>query len=172
MQQPKQRMRTCHGVSAVEFAVVMPIITMLIVGAIESARGVMVTHSLQAAAQAGCRIYSVEGTTLAQATAIIDQALSNAGISGHTITFDPSAKSAVDTPLEPVSVDVTIPYANVAWIPPNFLAAATLRGSCVMPADIDLSSGGDQNGYSQINDDYEGDGHLRHDDDDDDDDDD
>jgi hypothetical protein len=153
-----------RGVSAVEFAVVLPLIVLLLVGSIEAARGLMVSHSLQEAAQAGCRVYSVEGTTQAQATALIDLAMSNAGVTGYSITYDPAAKAAVDTHMEPVEVTITVPFANVAWLPPSFLSGATLQGNCVMPADMDISDGGDQNGYSDVNDDNEFDGIIRVDD--------
>ncbi len=155
---------TRRGVAAVEFAIVLPLILLLLVGALEGARGVMVTHALQEAAHAGCRVYSVEETTQAQATAIIDQSLANAGVSGYTVSFTPSAKASVDVPLEPVTVSVTVPYANVAWLPPNFLSGAILRGECVLPADVDVSDGGDTNGYVGVDDDQDDDGFVRHED--------
>ncbi|MEQ8211697.1 MAG: pilus assembly protein [Lacipirellulaceae bacterium] len=156
--QPPQR----RAVAATEFAVVLPLIVMLVLGAVEAARAVIVSHALQEAANAGCRVYSVEGTTQANASAIINTAMSNAGLTNHTIVFNPSSKAAVDVPLEPITVTVTIPYSQVAWLPPNFLSGATLQGRCVMPADIDRSDGGDTNGYFDSDDDQENDGNLRH----------
>lgn len=151
-----------RGVSVVEFAVVLPVIVLLLAGAIEAARGVMVSHTLQEAAQAGCRVYSVEGTSRADAEAIIETALSQAGISTYAISFSPSNKESVDIPMEPVTVTITADYSNVAWLPPNFLAGATLRGRCVMPADIDISDGGDSNGYASNDDDNPDDGYERY----------
>ena len=147
--------------AAVEFAVVLPLIVSLLLGAIEVGRGVMVCHALQEAANAGCRVYCVEDTTRAQAAALVDQSLSVAGISGYSIQYDPPSKSAVDTPLEPVTVTVSVPYDQVAWLPITFLNAATLRGTCVMPADIDISDGGDDDGYSPGSDDNPTDGNDR-----------
>jgi TadE-like protein len=151
-----------RAVAAVEFALILPLIVLLLLGAIEGARAVMVTHALQEAAQAGCRVYSVEGSTKAQASAIIDTALLNAGVSNYLITFSPTSKADVNVPLEPVSINVSIPYSKVAWVAPIFLSGANLSGNCVMPADLIQSDGGDRNGYVDTNDDHEVDGNFRY----------
>lgn len=151
-----------RGVAAVELALVLPLIVLLLGGAIELGRAVMVAHTLQEAAQAGCRVYSVEGTTQSDALAIINTAMSQAGLTNPTVTFLPSSKAAVDVPMEPVKVTVTLSYANVAWLPVLFLSGSTLKGCSVMPADLDQSDGGDTNGYFDVNDDQEYDGYLRH----------
>ncbi len=56
-----------------------------------------------------------------------------------------------------------MPFADVAWLPPNFMAV-TLQGRSVLPADLEVSDGGDQDGYQITDDDYDGDGYVRHDD--------
>jgi len=143
-----------RGIAAVEFAVMLPLVVLLLLGAVEVGRGVMVSHSLQEAAQAGCRVYSV------------------AGITNQTITFEPPSKGQIDVHMEPVTVTVTIPFVNVAWVSPNFLNGAALQGKCIMPADLDVSDGGDMNGYTLTDDDNVADGFERDDDDNGDDDDD
>ena len=163
------------GTATVEFAVVLPLIVLLLLGAVETGRGVMVCHALQEAAQAGCRVYSVEDSTLSQARAMVDGIMEDAGITNHQIQFSPSSKSGIDIHMEPVSVTVSIPFADVAWLPADFLAGATLQGRCVMPADLSESDGGDTDGHSELDDDNDMDGNLRFsgditDDDDDDDD--
>ena len=160
-----------------EFAIVLPLIMLMLLGAVEVGRGVMVTHSLQEAAQAGCRVYCVEDTTKKQAKKMVKTVMADAGIENYKMKFKPGKKSKVDTHLEPISVTVTVPFAEVGWLPADFLAGATLSGSCVMPADVDHSDGGDSNGYSTLDDDNDTDGFTRFsgdidpDDDDDDDDD-
>lgn len=148
---------------AVEFAVVLPVIVLLLVGSIEMARAVMVAHALQEAAQAACRVYSVEGTTKSQAEALVAKAMSHAEVTDYAVTYEPASKSGVDVPLEPVTVTVTASYSKIAWLPPTYLGGATLQGVCVMPADLDISDGGDQNGYKPTDDDFDGDGNERHD---------
>ncbi|MEN1681374.1 MAG: TadE family protein [Planctomycetota bacterium] len=156
--------RSRPGVAAVELAAVLPLIVMLLLGAIEASRAVMVTHALQEAANAGCRVYSVEEGTKQQALSLISKAMENAGVSGCSVVFDPTTSAEVDVLMEPVTVTVSVPFSQVAWLPSSFLHTATLEGKCVMPADVDISDGGDTNGYTQFDDDHEGDGHERHDD--------
>lgn len=66
-------------------------------------RAVIVPHALQEAAQAGCRVYSVEATTQSDVSAIINTAMSQAGLSNQTVTFSPSSKAAIDVPMEPTT---------------------------------------------------------------------
>ncbi len=153
-----------RGVEVVEFALVLPVIVMLLFGAIEAARGVMVVHTLQEAAQAGCRVYSVKDTSQADATAMIAEAMTRARITNYDTTFNPSNKADVNESGEPVTVTVTTSFANVAWLTPRFLAGKTLRGGCVFPADMNASDGGDTNGYDATLDDNPIDGNTRDDD--------
>ena len=155
---PKRR-----GVEIIEFALVLPLIVLLLCGAIEAARAVMVVHTLQEAAQAGCRVYSVKGTTQADATSIIANAMTHARITNYNVAFKPSKKEDVDVSGEAVTVTVTASFANVAWLSPRFFADKSLRGSCVFPADMNASDGGDTNGYDADSDDNPIDGILRDD---------
>ncbi len=153
-----------RGVEVLEFALVLPLIVMLFIGAIEAARAVMVVHTLQEAAQAGCRIYCVKGTTQADATAMITEAMKHARVTNYSVAFNPAQKDDVDVSGEPVTVTVSISFANVAWLSPRFFAGKSLRGSCVFPADVEVSDGGDMNGYNTADDDNIIDGNLRDDD--------
>lgn len=156
---PKRR-----GVEVVEFALVLPLIVMLLLGAIEAARAVMVVHALQEAAQAGCRVYSVKGTTQADATAMINEAMTRARVTNYMVAFKPAMKDDVDVSGEPVTVTVSASFANVAWLSPRFFLGKSLRGSCVFPADVESSDGGDTNGYNADDDDNIIDGNSRDDD--------
>ncbi len=154
-----------RGVEVVEFALVLPVLVLLMLGAIEAARAVMVVHALQEAAQAGCRVYSVKGTTQAEATSIIAQAMTHAKVTTYSVTFNPATKQEVDVACEPVTVTITTSFANAAWLLPRFLAGKSLQGSCVFPADLDSSDGGDADGYADTSDDNATDGYTRDDDD-------
>ncbi len=143
---------------------VLPLVAMLVIGALEVSRAVMVSHALQEASQAACRVYSVGGTTMADATAIVDAAMANARITNYQVEFVPDKKKDVDKTMKEITVAISVPYADVAWLPPNFLAGATLEGRSVLPADLEVSDGGDQDGYLTTDDDYDGDGYVRHDD--------
>jgi Flp pilus assembly protein TadG len=153
-----------RGVEIVEFALVLPVIVMMLFGAIEAARAVSAVHTLQEAAQAGCRVYCVKGTTQADATSIIAEAMTRARITNYNITFKPSKKEDVKESGKPVTVTVTASFANVAWFTPRFFAGKSLQGECIFPADMNTSDGGDKNGYDATLDDNPVDGITRDDD--------
>jgi Flp pilus assembly protein TadG len=157
-----RRHQTRRGAELVEFALVLPLIVMLFFGAIEAAQAVRVSHSLQEAAQAGCRVYSVKGTTKAQATTVIANAMTQAGITQYNIGFNPPNKADVNVSGEAVTVTVSTSFANVAWISGGIFAEKLLSGACIFPADVNASEGGDQNGYNVLQDDNTQDGMFRH----------
>jgi hypothetical protein len=134
----------------------------LILGSIELGRAIMVQHSLQEAAQAGCRVYSVKANTQAAARNMVDQAMKQADITGYSVQFDPPYNSKIDVSMEPVSVTVSVPYNVVGWLSPTYLTDATVTAKCTMPADVDEES--PDLPYDLTNDDHVGDGHERDDD--------
>ena len=133
----QQNVSRRRGTSVVEFAAVLPLVLLLLLGAIELGRAVMVQHELQGAAQAGCRVYSVSDGTTQDVIDIIDAALAGAGISQYEITYDPPTKSEVDSRLEPVTITVSVDFADVAFFSPDFLSGSTISGSSTMPADVE-----------------------------------
>ncbi|MEM1062107.1 MAG: TadE/TadG family type IV pilus assembly protein [Planctomycetota bacterium] len=155
-----------RGSAVVEFAVVLPVISMLLLGAIELGRGMMAYHALNEAANAAARTYSVRESTQAQANAMVTAAMANAGFSDvdYTVTFDPPTKSEINVPLEPVTVTVSLKFNDVAYITPDYIDGATLVGRCVMPADIASSYGARVKPYDLVDDDNPDDGFERDDD--------
>ena len=114
------RPRRRFGASAVEFAVVASVLFPMILGIIEIGRGLMVVHVLTVASCRGCRIAVVEGRTQSDVTAAVQQVLKGAGITGETITIqvnnapaDPATAKAGDE----ITVNVSIPAANISWVP-------------------------------------------------------
>ena len=146
--QPAKR----RGSSAVEFAVVAPLLLLFLFGALELGRAVMVQHMLQEAAQAGCRLYAVSDATQADATAIIDQAMQQGGVDNYTIEFEPDSKGEIDEPLQAVSVVVRAQYEDIGWIAPFFMDGAVVAGRCTMPADMSDDAGADDDGGSTTED--------------------
>jgi hypothetical protein len=127
-----------RAVAAVEFALILPIIVLLMLGSVELGRGVMVQHALQEAAQAGCRLYTILDADQKDVDDIIAQAMSIAGISDYTVSFKSASKGAIKKDLEPVTVTISVNYNKVAWLSPEFLSDATIAESCTLPADLDL----------------------------------
>ncbi|MCA9246103.1 MAG: pilus assembly protein [Planctomycetales bacterium] len=137
MAPPPKTKRSRRGAAVVEFAVCLPLVVLLMLGMIELGRGVMVQHTMQEAAQAGCRVYSARDTTIDQAEAVISEAMTRAGISNYAVTYDPPTKAAMNVHLAPVTVSISVAYADVAWVTPNYLMGASVDGRCILPADVD-----------------------------------
>jgi hypothetical protein len=134
-----------RAATAVEFAIILPVVVVLLLGAMELGRGVMVQHMLQEAAQAGCRLYCVSDEDLTQQESIdiIELAMERAGIDNYQVVFDPPTKAEIDEHMEPVTVTITASYGDVAWFTPAYLTDAAITGACSFPADLYSSDGDD-----------------------------
>ena len=131
------------GAALVEFALVLPVFLLLIFGGLEMGRAVMVKHILEEAARAGCRVASMQGATTNDVKSVVNQALGKAGLAGYQIEVSPSPPLSAEH-LDPVSVTITVPHSEVAWLPsPRFMGNKSLAGVCIMPAVRDA---GDDNG--------------------------
>ena len=121
-----------RGSAVVEFAVVAPLFITMVFGMIEYGRMVMVQQMLTNAAREGARVGVLDGATTASVQSSVTTYLSNASISGSTVTVNPSPPSSAGYG-QPVTVTVTIPFASVSWIPaPMFLSGKTLTAKSVM----------------------------------------
>ncbi len=127
------RRRSSHrarGVAAVEFAVVLPLLVMILMGIIEYGYVFMVRQTVQQAAREGCRLAVLQTSVdpYANVTGRVDAVMTAANLSGYTISMTHA------TPGDPVeSITVTIPHSEfslVGGIYGNHLDS--LSGSCSM----------------------------------------
>lgn len=128
--------RSCRkqrrGAAVVEFAVVAPLFIMLVFGMIEYGRMVMVQQLIVNAAREGARLGVLDGASTADVTSVVNGYLTNASISGATVTVSPSPPSSAGYGA-PVSVTVSIPFSQVSWLPsPMYLGGKTLTTTTVM----------------------------------------
>jgi hypothetical protein len=122
--------------ATVEMAVVAPVVFLLIMGIIEIARGIMVVHLLNNAAQAGCRVGIIEGQSTANIkNAVISALPSSYGINGETVTVqvndgntDASAAGVGDE----ITVVVTVPASSISWVGVNKFLSGSLQGQYTM----------------------------------------
>lgn len=125
-----------RGVAAVEFAVLLPPVVLIILGAIEAARAFAVQHALQEASTNGCRIYALGDKTQQEAVDMIDLSLADSGFIGYSIQFAPALKDDIDHNLEPVAVTISIPFHKVGFGLGGALAGSTIAATSVLPADL------------------------------------
>lgn len=125
-----------RGAVLVEFALVAPILLLVLLGMIEVGRGIMVTEVLGHAARSGARAASLPHGTSSSVTTTVNDLMTGAELSGYTLQV---LVNGVESDLstvksgDEISVRVSIPYANVTWVGnPRYLDGKTLGGQCVM----------------------------------------
>ena len=132
--------RLRRGTVALEFACVAPLILVFFFAAIEFGRGLMAIHGLETASREACRIAVAWNPTNEDIESAVAGRLSSFGISDYALTIEPDPPTSARQ-WEPVSVRITVPYAEVSWLPlPRFLQTVTLNGSCTLPQESDQSA--------------------------------
>jgi len=127
----RRSQRARPGAAAVEFALVAPLLVMLVLGMIEFGRMMMVEQILTNAAREGARKAVLPGVTKTQVESAVDAYLQNSSVSGQSRTVSPDPGTA--TGGAAVTVTVSVPYSSVTWLPVSwFLSGKTLSASVVM----------------------------------------
>ena len=123
-----------RGVSAVEAALLMPLVLIVLFALLEYGWMFLKANQIQAAARHGARVGAVEAASSADITAAVAQAMTDAGLggSGYVLTIAPS--EAASAPVGTiVSVTVSVPYTNIELMGMPFLPApAELAGATSM----------------------------------------
>jgi Flp pilus assembly protein TadG len=120
-----------RGATAVEFALVSPIVLLIFFGLVEVARGLMVAHLLSNAARLGARAGVIEGQSTANIQSVVTAALAAQGISSDTVTVqvnDGSTDASAANPGDEITVLVTVPVSKVTWIPTGSFLGGNLSG--------------------------------------------
>jgi Flp pilus assembly protein TadG len=127
-------LRSESGASAVEFALLLPVLMMILFGIIEFGFALYQQSILTNASREGARlgiVQSIPAITTAQINAAIDNYLTPAGINPANVTRVIVAGGATGTP---VSVALTLPYTfmvlpNLTALPPmiNLTANTVMR---------------------------------------------
>lgn len=119
------------GVAAVEFAVVSPILFMLLLGMVEMGRALMVQQVLTNASREAARVAIVSSASASGVTTAATNYTTNARVNGATATVSPDPTAAL--PGTTLTVTVSVPYGSVTWVPlPKYLANAQLTASSSM----------------------------------------
>ena len=114
-----------RGAAAVEFAIIAPVFFLLVFGMIEFGRMIMVQQIITNASREGARIAVLDGATTNGVTTQVTNYLDGASISGASVTVTPDPPTDAQWG-EPVTVDVSIPFSNVSWLPaPMFVGSDT-----------------------------------------------
>ena len=120
------------GVAAVEFAVVMPVMALLIVGLWEVGRMVEVQQFLVNGCREGARQASTGVKTTAQVQQVVVSYLQQKGLTSVTtsnVTVTSVSNTGITDPtaatqLDQFRVSVSIPFSSVRWIALNQITTA------------------------------------------------
>jgi Flp pilus assembly protein TadG len=107
------RLRDERGASAVEFAFIVPLLVVLVLGIAEFGHAFQVQGTLSAAAREGVRVMALQNDPVAARAAVRDAATTlDPGITDAQITITPSAcpVSASGSSLVELTIDYPMPF--------------------------------------------------------------
>lgn len=118
------------GAAVVEFAFVAPFMIFLTMGMIEIGRLVMVKQMLVSTSREGARMAVLPGSKTLELQSYVESELEKLSINTATVTLTPAILETA-APGSPITVQISVPAANVSWIPQpmfsfgNLVEAAT-----------------------------------------------
>jgi len=124
------RART-RGVAALELAVALPFVLLLVLGVMEYALQFHALHVMTDAAREGARTMAVRGGTAAEATAATAECLPNFGGATFTVTATQNGRDVV--------VDVSVPREQLSLGLANLI---TLTPSTTLNAQVTMRKEG------------------------------
>jgi Flp pilus assembly protein TadG len=128
---PSQDRPKRQGAAVVEFAVLAPLLFLLVFGMLEYGRLIMVQQIITNASREGCRQAVLEGATSTGVETSVQSYLTGSSISNATVTVSPDP--AVAGPGDPMTVTVDVNFDDVSWLPTSmYLGGRVLSASSTM----------------------------------------
>jgi Flp pilus assembly protein TadG len=113
----------------VEFALVAPLLFLVVCGAVEFARLNMLVNSMENAAYEGARQGIVPGATADGVRAEAQLVLDAVGARNADVSVSPTV---ITSSTSEVTVTIRLPLNDNAWVSPVFTADADLERSCTL----------------------------------------
>lgn len=127
----RDRVSQRSGVAAVELAVCIPVISLIVFASIEACSMIFLQQAIQATAYETARFAVAPRSTSASAITRGQTVLDDRRVRGGTIELDPSDMSTTDAG-EEVEVTVTVPLDLNRIMPTFFYGSQTLRAQVTM----------------------------------------
>lgn len=124
-----RRKRQRSGATAVEFAIVSPILFMILFACIEIGLAHMILHTTEAAAYEAARVAIIPGTTSQDAKVAARRILGTAGVRKADITLVPNNLS---TSTRQVRVTISTRYRDNLAMPTFFVNDNPIVKECVL----------------------------------------
>ena len=129
-QRTKARSASRHGLATVELAVCLPVLLLLVVGAIEGSNFIFLKQAVTAAAYESAQVITRVGGTQTKADQRANQILAARSIDSTTITYSPSNPGNAGRG-QLISVSVSAPVSansiGLDWIFDKQTVTATVR---------------------------------------------
>lgn len=119
------------GAAAIEAAVTLPLLLILVFGSIELSNAVFLKQSLNMAAYEAAKVITRPGDNNLLAATRCQQVLAVRKISNHTLTISPTVTAATPRGTQ-ITVTVTIPASNLSYGPVRYMSGRTLRSRVCM----------------------------------------
>ena len=125
--------RVRRAATAVEFAMVCPIVLTLFFAGVEFCRVAMMRHTVDNAVYEGCRVGIIPGATSDEVRRETAAVLSTVGITGAAIEVRPAA---IDRETAEVSVAVTVPLDANTFVPQSFFAGREIERRLTLQREV------------------------------------
>jgi Flp pilus assembly protein TadG len=123
--------RACSGLAAVELAVCLPLLVMIVLGSIEATNAIFFKERLTSAAYEGARSATTPGVTYATAVAAANAVLTQYKIVGGTVTITPVVTASTPTGTA-VAARAVAPFSSNAILPPFIVGKVFTVGSATV----------------------------------------
>ena len=126
-----RRVKSNRGVAAVELAVTLPLLVILVFGAMEMGNAAFLRQSLNIAAYEAAKVITQPGDNEALARTRCQEILTVRRITVFTIAFSPTLTAATARGTQ-VTVTLSAPASNLSYGPVKFMSGKTTTSSVVM----------------------------------------
>ncbi|TWU51930.1 TadE/TadG family type IV pilus assembly protein [Rubripirellula reticaptiva] len=118
---PKHQIR--RGTTAVEFAIVAPLLFLFFFAAMEFVRVAMIRHTADNAVYEGCRAGIVPGATAGEVRDETLRVMNSLGVNNVGLTVTPAT---IDRTTDEVTVRLEIPLDSNSFVPNKFVAGRSI----------------------------------------------
>ncbi|MFN9721151.1 MAG: TadE/TadG family type IV pilus assembly protein [Planctomycetota bacterium] len=119
------------GTAAMETAIALPLLVMVVFGSIEIANAVFLRQSVNMAAYEAAKVITRPGDNEALARTRCQEILSVRKVSTFTLTFSPTVTTATARGTQ-VTVTLVAPASNLSYGPVQFMSGRTISCTVVM----------------------------------------
>lgn len=119
------------GTAAMETAVALPLLVMVVFGSIEMANAVFLRQSVNMAAYEAAKVITRPGSNETLARTRCAEILSVRKVTTHTLTFNPTVTTSTARGTQ-VTVTLVAPASNLSYGPVQFMSGKTISCTVVM----------------------------------------